>query len=108
MKARIVRNMRQCASIPRIDIEKTVTNDIQLMLNMLMPTKDITRLIRNYQTILADHHAEMRLIKQVINQRNGHYSETAEQKEAESTAEDMKQLNSRKVLWLSSNGSLLR
>lgn len=108
MNSRIGQKVRQSASIPRIDIEKTVTNDIRLMLNMLMPTNDLARLIRNYETFFADHHAEIRLINQVINQRNGHYSETAEKKEAESTAEDVEQLNSRKVFWLSGNGSILR
>lgn len=54
MNVRIERKVRESASIPRIDIEKTVTNDIRLMLNMLMPTNDLARLIRNYETFLAD------------------------------------------------------
>ena len=108
MNSGIERKARQSERIPRIDIKRTVTNDIRLMLDMLMPTNDLARWIRNYETFIEDHYAEIRLVYQVINQRNGRYSETAEQKEAESTAEDVEQSSSRKVFWLSGNGSLLR
>lgn len=108
MNSRVEQKALPSASIPRIDIEDTVTNDIRLVLDMLMPTNDLGRLIRNYETFFAEHRAEIRLINQVINQRNDHNSETAEEKEAESTPEDVEQLNCRKLFWLSGNGSLLR
>ena len=102
------RKSQKVEIIPRIDIERTVTNDIQYILNSLLPTIDVANFIKNFESFLAEHHAEIRLIYQIINNTNGHYAETTEQIKVELNVEDMENKNSPKVVWLCDNGSLLR
>ena len=98
---------RNIRTIPRIDIKKTVTNDIHLILNYLLPTNEIGRLIRNYDTFLLDHLAEMRLLNQVINQKNGD-SENRTIKEKATANRNTEYEEFMKISWLTGKGSLLR
>jgi hypothetical protein len=97
---------RQFKSIPRIDIKKTVTNDIRIMLDLLIPTKDLARLLYKYDTFLFEHLAEMRLICQIIDQNND--SDVDSQNDTKYEKKDSEQKSSRKISWLINMGPLLR
>lgn len=97
----------QSPNIPRIDIRKTVTNDICLILNRLAPTKDIARLIRNYDTFFLEYLAEMRLLGQIIN-RQFEISLPGKQLEIKTIINDALHKSTQLIDWLTEKGSLLR
>lgn len=95
------------SDIPRIEIKKTVANDVYIFLNTLIPTNDIARIIRNYDTFIFDYLAEMRLLSQIVNR-----SDNGQVKQKQIAGTPIKRLPEkkkfRKITWLSNKGTLLR
>jgi hypothetical protein len=94
-------------SLPKIDIGPTVTNEMMYLLELLAPTKDLARLIRNHDSYFSSYFAEMRFLSQLTNHQNTAHTEE-EITDYDAHNRKLKRVNNRRMAWLSRTGPLLR